>query len=255
MIGLTGFARYAGIAGWPAAMPAFAKSAWLDILPEINPFKYSSFPVNAARQSYQLTQALGKGLAAAVRSGAAAKLPPILAFQSAVDTTVESGAVISGLFAQLPANGSEIVLFDVNRAGALESLLSRSSLGMVGQMIPAGKHLYRATVLGTDAGSAQIVATSIDAGTERQTRRALGLAYPPEFISLSHIALPFPCSDSLYGTEPDSENFGIHLGNQARRGERGVLLMGAEALMRASCNPFFPYVVERIEENLPAASR
>ncbi|VTR42766.1 Uncharacterised protein [Serratia fonticola] len=43
MIGVTSFARFAGIAGWPAIFPAFAKAAWLGIVPEFNPFKYNSF--------------------------------------------------------------------------------------------------------------------------------------------------------------------------------------------------------------------
>ena len=68
------------------------------------------------------------------------------------------------------------------------------------------------------------------------------------FFSLSHVALPFPPDDSLYGTDPDGEDFGIHLGNQALRGELGTLLKGADSLVRASCNPFFPYVTTRIEE-------
>ena len=49
MIGITRFARFAGLAGLPAIFPAFAKAAWLAILPEFNPFKYNSFPVNGAR--------------------------------------------------------------------------------------------------------------------------------------------------------------------------------------------------------------
>jgi hypothetical protein len=48
---LTRFARFAGLAALPSILPAFAKSAWLAILPEFNPFKYNSFPVNVARQS------------------------------------------------------------------------------------------------------------------------------------------------------------------------------------------------------------
>ena len=72
------------------------------------------------------------------------------------------------------------------------------------------------------------------------------------FFSLSHVALPFPPQDSLYGTDPEGEDFGIHLGNQALRGERGTLLQGADALVRASCNPFFPYVTERITEAIAA---
>lgn len=52
MIGITRFARFAGIAGWPAIFPAFAKAAWLSVLPEFNPFKYNSFPINGARQTH-----------------------------------------------------------------------------------------------------------------------------------------------------------------------------------------------------------
>ena len=56
MVGITRFARFAGLAGLPAILPAFAKAAWLGIVPEFNPFKYNSFPVNGARQSYRLTR-------------------------------------------------------------------------------------------------------------------------------------------------------------------------------------------------------
>ena len=49
MVGITRIARYAGLAGLPAFLPAFAKAAWLGIVPEFNPFKYNSFPVNGAR--------------------------------------------------------------------------------------------------------------------------------------------------------------------------------------------------------------
>jgi hypothetical protein len=37
----------------------------------------------------------------------------------------------------------------------------------------------------------------------------------------------------------------------AVRGERGALIVGAETLMRASANPFFEYMLERIEEGIP----
>ena len=46
MIGITRFARFVGLAGLPALLPAFAKAAWLSVVPEFNPFKYNSFPVN-----------------------------------------------------------------------------------------------------------------------------------------------------------------------------------------------------------------
>jgi alpha-beta hydrolase superfamily lysophospholipase len=252
MIGLTRFARFAGVAGWPAVLPRFSKSAWLEIVPEFNPFKYSSFPVNAGRQSYELTQALGEQLAAVVASGASARLPPVLAFQSSVDSTVTGDALISSLFAKLPKNGSEIVLFDVNRAAPLELLLSQTTLARIERMVPAAPQDYRITVIANSTGNAQVSEHSRLPGATQVTSRPLGLEYPATFFSLSHVALPFPPGDSLYGTEPDGEDFGIHLGNQALRGERGTLLDGADSLVRASCNPFFSYVTARIEEVIAA---
>ena len=75
----------------------------------------------------------------------------------------------------------------------------------------------------------------------------LGLTYPRDVYSLSHVALPFPVSDGLYGTQPDpQDDFGIRLGTIAARGETGVLVVDAGTLMRMMSNPFYPYVAARI---------
>jgi hypothetical protein len=56
-----------------------------------------------------------------------------------------------------------------------------------------------------------------EAGAVEEQSRALGLSYPPGVYSLSHVALSFPMSDSLYGMQPDpEENFGVNLGAIAR---------------------------------------
>ena len=60
MIGITAFARFAGIAGWPALFPAFAKAAWLSVVPEFIPFKYNSFPINGASPSLTSLSARGR---------------------------------------------------------------------------------------------------------------------------------------------------------------------------------------------------
>ena len=253
MIGLTRFARYAGVAGWPALLPRYSKSAWLDIIPEFNPFKYNSFPVNAARQSYQMTQQLEQRLTAVVENGAIAKMPPILAFQSVVDATVDGQALVSTLFARLPGNGSELVLFDVNRATPFDILLSPSAQQQLSSMLPNGAQRYRITVIGNAAGEPRVSENVRPAGEVGTSSRLLDIEYPPSFFSLSHVALPYPPSDSLYGTDPDGEDYGVHLGSQAPRAERGTLLRGADTLVRASCNPFFPYVRQRIEQGLPGS--
>ena len=251
MIGLTRFARYAGVAGWPALLPRFSKAAWLDIIPEFNPFKYNSFPVNAARQSYELTQVIDEQIATAADKGWIAKLPPVLAFQSVVDSTIAGEALVSTLFARLPENGSELVLFDVNRATPFDILMSGPAMTRLEQMLPAGPQRYRVTVIGNSAGEPRATERSQAAGAASAVTRPLDVEYPRSFFSLSHVAIPFPPDDSLYGTDPDQENFGVHLGIQSPRGERGTLIRGADTLVRASCNPFYSYMSARIEETLP----
>ncbi|MFO1126229.1 MAG: alpha/beta hydrolase [Methylocystis sp.] len=253
MVGITRFARFAGLAGLPAVLPAFAKAAWLSVLPEFNPFKYNSFPVNGARQSYRLTDALGTQMSLARREGRLNALPPILTFQSVIDFTVSTQAVLSGLYDHLPANGSELVLFDVNRSVKFGPLFRASADTALARIVPPGIRNYRLTVV-TNAGEGtdDAVARVVDAGTTSERNQLLGLQYPKGVFSLSHVALPFPLSDSLYGLTPDdSEDFGVHLGSLAPRGERGALIVSLDALLRMSSNPFFPYMAQRIEEHLP----
>ena len=123
MIEVNAFARYAGLAGIPAFFGRYAQSAWLDVLPEFNAFKYNSFPVRAARESYLVTSDLQAAMAAVVDRRAMGQVPPILAFQSVVDDTVTAQAVMTRLFDRLPANGSELVLFDVHRGRVIDPIL------------------------------------------------------------------------------------------------------------------------------------
>lgn len=252
MVGITEFARFAGIAGLPAVFPAFAKAAWLAILPEFNPFKYNSFPVNGAVQSYRLTQALQRQLARYGRDGLLSRLPPILTFQSVVDFTVSTPAIISALYAPMPANGSELVLFDVNRTVKFGPLLRTSADTALARILPAGPQRYRTTIVtNVSADSSDTIERTIEAGTETQVTRALGLPYPPGLFSLSHIALPFPMTDALYGLAPDpAEDYGIRLGALAPRGERNVLIASLDALLRVTSNPFFDYMLARIDADI-----
>jgi hypothetical protein len=84
----------------------------------------------------------------------------------------------------------------------------------------------------------------------------LGLTYSDEVFSLSHIALPFPIDDALYGLQPDPrEDFGVNLGAMAKRGERNTLIVSIDWLNRMSSNPFFPYLLARIEEGIGTGSK
>ncbi|MGK7869879.1 alpha/beta hydrolase [Falsiroseomonas sp. E2-1-a20] len=254
MIGITAFARFAGITALPALLPRFAKAAWLGIVPEFIPFKYNSFPVNGARQSHRLTMAVQDQMRRQAAAGRLAALPPILSFQSVVDFTVSTRAVITALYDQLPEQGSELVLFDINRNAKLGPLLTPATETALDRLLPSATRTWRAAVL-TNAGPerAEVEERVTEAGTTHVQLRPTGLSWPREVYSLSHVALPFPITDGLYGLDPDpAEDFGVQLGAIAPRGERGVLSIASDALLRLSSNPFFPYLLTRIEEDIAA---
>jgi alpha-beta hydrolase superfamily lysophospholipase len=257
MVGITEFARFAGIAGWPAFFPAFAKAAWLGILPEFIPFKYNSFPVNGARQSFQLTRALQEQIRRLARDGRLESLAPVLTFQSVIDFTVSTRAIITALYAQLPANGSELVLFDMNRTIKFGPLLGSGADTVLNRILPAPPRRFRTAIL-ANAGPDRydMVERVIEAGATVETTRPLDLAYPADVFSLSHVALPFPLDDGLYGMRPDpNDDFGINLGAMATRGERGALIVSLDSLLRMTSNPFFPYLLERIDEGIGAPAQ
>lgn len=247
MIGVTAFARFAGLAALPAVFPAFAKAAWLSIEPEFNPFKYNSFPVNGARQSYLLTRSLQQRLEEAARNGRLARLGPVLTFQSVVDDTVSTPAVISHFYALLPANGSELVLFDLNRSLKFGPLLRADADAALARVLPAPPRAFGTTIVTGGAHDRGALVQDLAAGAAEPTVRPLGLLWPPEVFSLSHVALPFPLDDGLYGLDPDPDDeLGVNLGAMALRGERRALAIDPAALLRMQSNPFFPYLAERI---------
>ncbi|SEA38923.1 Lysophospholipase, alpha-beta hydrolase superfamily [Variovorax sp. YR216] len=254
MIGVTELSRFAGILGWPAVVPPFAKAAWLGIVPEFNPFKYNSFPVNGARQSSLLTRDLQEHIVREERAGRLAQLPPILTFQSLADATVSTSAIVTALYARLPANGSELVLFDLNRNAKFGPLLRDASDPQSSRLLPPAPRSFRVTwIANVDADTPRMVERVTEAGASAEHARPLAFEYPPDVFSLSHVSLPFPVSDALYGLHPDGkEDFGIRIGALAVRGENRTLVVGFDMLSRLQSNPFYPYMAERIGETIPA---
>jgi hypothetical protein len=143
----------------------------------------------------------------------------------------------------------------------LGALLRPAADTALARLLPSRARNYRTTIItNADVPSGEEVERSIAAGGVAEVDRPLGVAYPDGLFSLSHVALPFPMSDSLYGLTPDAtDDFGIHLGSLAPRGERNVLIASLDSLLRASSNPFFPYMIERIDEGIedrnPAAKK
>jgi len=254
MIGITRFARFVGLAAIPSYLPAFANAAWLSVLPEFNPFKYNSFPVNAARQAYLLSSSLQRQIERLSTTEAFATLPPILTFQSVLDYTVSTPAILYYFYAFLPKSGSELVLFDVNRASLLGWLLRDSALTSLDRMMPEGPQRYTLSVIKNRAhGSPLTMLITQKIGETEVSSIDLDYIYPPTVFSLSHGAIPFPDGDPLYGTAPapeDAGRYGVNLGNLVLRGERGALLVPMDAMLRMSSNPFFSFMMDRIAQGI-----
>jgi hypothetical protein len=66
-------------------------------------------------------------------------------------------------------------------------------------------------------------------------------------FSLSHIAIPFAIDDDVYGRNPRPSPLGVvQLGTIGPRGDRAVLTVPLDTLMRVASNPFFPYLAARL---------
>ena len=245
-----GISRAAALAGPTAALgrvPGFGRLSWASITPEFDPYKYNSFTVYAGAQVHKLTRSVANRVAAIARSTDANAMPPILVFKSAVDATVSTTAVIDRLLSHFSDNGNELVLFDINRS-AVKSILLVSDPGPLTNLLMNDASLPFAITLiaNENLESANVVAHYKPPNSQDiLTTESLGLAWPASVISLSHVALPFSPDDPLYGRIPPEHDDVIYLGQVQIRGERGLLRISSDWLMRLRYNPFYSVLETR----------
>ena len=254
MIGVQPFAWLTRVISALGPIPAFEKARWLDVYPEYNPFKYNSFPANAGLQTWRLTTALQRQIERAANAGLASRVPPVLTFHSLVDATVSTPAVVHALYDVIADERSELVLFDINRASGLVPFIQQADATLLSRLTDSSPRKYKRTLItNRDAESLEVTERSIAPGATSIETRPLGLAWPRDVFSLSHVAIPFPLSDPIYGrdemTTPTSI---IRIGRLSPRGERAVFTVPSDTLMRLTCNPFFTYLDDRLVAWLPS---
>ena len=184
--------------------------------------------------------------------------PRVLAFQSAVDATIPAGAVVDGLLARLPPGDHELVLFDVNRNTEAEPLLRADPETLTARLLGnAGNPFTLDLLTNADDASDAVVLRRRPAGPGAITESPLPYVWPTGVFSLSHVALPFPPDDPIYGG-PEARAAArltpgedpIALGAITLLGERGMLQVPDGFFLRLRFNPFFPYVEERTRDFL-----
>jgi alpha-beta hydrolase superfamily lysophospholipase len=250
-IGVSPLAALARLRTGLSRVPGFRRAAWQTIETEFDPFKYNSFSFHAAGQTHRLTRGVARRLARFSADDRLRDFPPVLAFLSTVDATVRAEALADVLLERLATGGHELVLFDVNRHAAVQSLLVEDPGRLTRQLLSRQARPYALSVV-TNAtpGTFQVMELHASAGASQQDSRLLDLAWPRAVFSLSHVALTFPPDDPLYGYAAHDDVAHVQLGRVEVRGENGVLAVPSWLLTRQRSNPFHTYLLERMDRFL-----
>jgi len=257
MIGISKFAGLSKGMELVGQLPLMSSNLWLNKTPEYNPFKYNSFSVNAGWQAHRFSRQLQTKIAAAAKNKLLEKLPPVLTFQSLVDATVKTDAIEYYFYRHLPANNSELVIYDINRSNNFAPITKSGAANYMRETFTTETHPYHlVTIANRNASTMEVSEWRQPAGAVTKQERPLDLAFPAGVFSLSHVALPFPEDDPVNGLKPKLDEFyGIRLGSVQLRGETGTVIIKADAGMRLYSNPFYPYMQERIAQWLEVSAQ
>ncbi len=255
-----GITKFAALAKWQERLGhllGLEKLAWNSILPEYDPWKYGSFALNAGKQAYRITQEIQLQITVQAKAGTLGRVPPILAFQSVVDATVTAPALVNNLFDRLPAISSkqgnnhqihhELVLFDINRYAEIEPLMKVNPSAWIEPMLKSDNPQFMLTLMSNKSReNKHLIAASRMPGSSKVETCETGFSWPEGVYSLSHVALPIPPDDPVYGGDEAGSSPGIVLGGLALRGEKGVLQVPAADMLRLRYNPFHSYLEHRM---------
>jgi hypothetical protein len=219
-------------------------------MPEYDPYKYNSFPMDAGYETYLLTRSIRRRLAGLQQRGASESFPPVLTFMSLADATVKVEAVVGALYDRLSRPENELVIFDVNRRSTMRDFFRLDPAVRLAELKERLTTPYRLTVLSNrNEESDRLQVGTRAAGSVEFELSEPELEWPKGVYSLSHVATPFPPDDPIYGLVPPPPGVpGLELGRLEPRGERGLLSVPVTHLTRLRCNPFFPYVERRLKE-------
>ena len=244
-IGISPAAALAQVKRGLSMLPGLGGMAWLQVETEFDPYKYKSFSTNAAEQVHLLTHSVTQRIENRRSSGR--QLPPILIFKSTVDATVSTDAVVDRLLSKLAAGRHELVIFDINRFAVNTTLLVDDPAPFTRRLIEDNRLPFAVTLLTNSAPETRSVTIyrkrAFESGASSE--EALDSEWPTGIFSLSHVALPFPIDDPLYGRYPPENPGQLFLGRQALQGERGVLRIPDNSLLRLRHNPFYDYLEAR----------
>jgi alpha-beta hydrolase superfamily lysophospholipase len=244
-----GVSKLAKISSWHKTLSwldYFEKFRWLDVLPEYDPAKYNSFTKNAGRQIYLLTLENKELMDQVAKANKQYQLPAMIAFQSLVDATVIPRDLFD-MYQEIGTSKDELFVYDINRMYA--DLMKKEVLHIDPRNIEFTQE---------DAPKLHILINNLKFDSihgpiacgvyEKLKNDSLvdvypnhHSAWPIEFFAMSHVAVPIAPDNRAYG------QFST-LGQLTVKGERDVLLIYSDDLLRIRYNPFFDLMSREISD-------
>ena len=243
-IGIHPAAALAGLRNGLSVIPGLGGFAWVSIQPEFDPYKYNSFATNGGTQVHRVTRSVARRVNRWVRTGDGKSFPPTLVFKSTVDATVSTTAVVDRLLRPLGPHGHELVLFDINRLAAGATILISDPGPLTNRLMADAALPFTVTLVTNENPESRqvVVRRKPPFSTEIAKTAELNFTWPNGVISLSHVTLPFPPDDPLYGRHPPDDPNGLFLGQIGLQGERGLLKISTDWLFRLRYNPFYDFM-------------
>lgn len=227
-------------------IPLLEKVRWQAVAAEFDPYKFNSFPVNGSRQVNRATRVLQRSLSDAAEAGRLAQLPPVITWQSVVDSTVGARGAADTLYGRLQGPAHRLVMFDVNRQRALRSVVRPAARELIDRLANGSRTTTLELVTSPDPNSSRISVQRLAPDGTRSVRET-ALVWPADLVSLGHVALPFPPDDAVYGFLPGSGRDGIpSIGSWLLRGENGAITISLGSLTRLRSNPFWSLIDEDV---------
>jgi hypothetical protein len=247
-IGVTPLAELTRWFGLLGKLPGMEQLSWTSLVPEFDPFNYNGFTANASLQVHRMTRATTRRISRMAADGPIDTFPSTLVLLSVVDATVSPRAAADNLLRQLSPGSHELLLYDINRYALKSPLIVTDTAALTEELMADATLPFAITLVGNESDVSRRVIARYKAplSTDIQAADTLSGSWPDDTIALSHVDLPFPPDDPLYGRYPPNAPNQVFLGDLAIRGERGVLKVPAQWLLRLRHNPFYDYQEHRV---------
>ena len=239
-IGVSKMARFASWHKSLSWITYFDKFSWLDVLPEYDPAKYSSFTKNAGRQIYLLTLENKDLVEKIAKDKRQNELPPMIAFQSGVDATVIPKDLLT-MYQKICSSKDKLFVFDVNRA--YMEFIRKEALKIDPRKIkfPQADKPELHMLLNNEKFDSILGPNACGVYKYGKNKELIDVypedhkAWPNGFFAMSHIGVPISPLDTAYGRNATLGKMFVH-------GELDVLLISSDDFMRIRYNPFFDLI-------------